>query len=73
MGEERKMYRFILGNPEGKRPLGRPRCRREDGIRMNLGEKGWRGVDWIQLTADGVRWGAVVNTVMNLRVLAPRN
>jgi hypothetical protein len=73
MGEERNVYKVLMGKPEGKRPLGRPRCRREDGIRMNLREIGWGNVDWIQLVQDRDRWWAFVNTVMNLRVLAPRN
>jgi hypothetical protein len=73
MGEERNVYRVLMGKLEGKRPLGRPRRRWEDGIRMNLREIGWRSVDWIQLAQDRDRWLAVVNTVMNLRVLAPRS
>jgi hypothetical protein len=60
-----------MGKPEGKRPLGRPRRRREDGIRMDLREIGWGSVDWIQLAQDRDRGRAVVNTVMNFRVLAP--
>jgi hypothetical protein len=60
-----------MGNPEGKRPLGRPRRRWEDRIRMDLREIGVGIVDWIQLAQDRERWRAVVNTVMNLRVLAP--
>jgi hypothetical protein len=55
--------------PEGKRPLGRLRRRWEDGIRMDLD---WGSVDWIQLAQDRDRWRALVNTVMNLRILAPR-
>jgi hypothetical protein len=73
MGEERKVYKFSVGKPEGKRPLGRPRRRWEDGIRMNLREIGLRGVDWIRLSQDKYRWRAVVSAVMNLRVLAPRS
>jgi hypothetical protein len=71
MGEERNVYRVLIGKPAGKRPLGRPRRRWEDGIRMDLREIGWGSVDWIQLTQDRDRWRAFVNTVMNLRVLAP--
>jgi hypothetical protein len=71
MGEERNMYRALMGKPEGKRPPGRPRRRWEDGIRMDLSEIGWGSVDWIQLAQDRDRWRALVNTVMNLRVLAP--
>jgi hypothetical protein len=74
MGEERKVYRVLVGKPEGKRPLGRrPRCRWEDGIRMDLREIGVGGVDWIRLSQDRDRWRAVVSAVMNLRVLAPRS
>jgi hypothetical protein len=73
MGEERNVYRVSMGMPEGKRPLGRPRRRWEDGIRMDLREIDGRSVDWIQLAHDRDRWRAVVNTVMNLRVLAPRS
>jgi hypothetical protein len=62
-----------MGKPEGKSPLGRSRRRWEDGIRMDLKENGWRSVDWIQLAQDRDRWRAVVNTAMNLRVLAPRS
>jgi hypothetical protein len=61
-----------VGKPEGKRPLGRPRRRWEDEIRMDLGEIGLGGVDWIRLSQDRDRWRAVVSAVMNLRVLAPR-
>jgi hypothetical protein len=70
---ERNVYKGLMEKPEGKRPLGRPRRRREDGIRIDLREIGWRSVDWIQLAQDRDRWRAVVNTVMNLRVLAPRS
>jgi hypothetical protein len=73
MGEERNVYKVLMGKPEGKRPLGRPRCRREDWIRMNLREIGWGSVDWIQLAQDRNRWWTFVNTMMNLRVLTPRN
>jgi hypothetical protein len=73
MGEGRKVYRVLVGNPEGKRPLERPRHRWQDGIKMDLREIGWGGVEWIHLAQDRDRWRAVVNAVMNLRVLAPRN
>jgi hypothetical protein len=73
MGEERKVYKFLVGKSEGKRPLGRPRRRWEDGIRMDLREIGFCGVDWIRLAQDRDRWRAVVSAVMNLRVLAPRS
>jgi hypothetical protein len=69
MGEERKVYKVLMGKPEGRRPLGRPRCRWEDGIRMHPGEIGLGGVDWIQLAQDRDQWRAVVSAVMNLRVL----
>jgi hypothetical protein len=61
-----------VGKPEGKRPLGRPRRRWEDGIRMDLREIGLGGVDWILLAQDRNRWRAVVSAVMNPRVLASR-
>jgi hypothetical protein len=67
------VYRVLMGKPEGKRPLGRPRRRWEYGIRINLRETGWGSVDWIQLAQDRDRWRAVVNAVMNLRVLASRS
>jgi hypothetical protein len=70
MVEERKVYKVLVGKPEGKRPLGRPRHRWEDGIRMDLREIGFLGgVNWIRLAQDRDRWRAV----MNLRVLAPRS
>jgi hypothetical protein len=71
-GRGEKVYRVLVGKPEGKRPLLRPRPRWQDGIRMGLRKIGWR-VEYIQLTQDRDRWRAVVNTVMNLRVLAPRS
>jgi hypothetical protein len=71
MGEERKVYKVLVGNSDGKRPLGRPRRRWEDGIRMNLREIGLGDVDWIRLAQDRDRWRAVVSAVMNLWVLAP--
>jgi hypothetical protein len=64
---------FLMGKPEEKRPLGGPRRRWEDGIRIDLGEIGWGSVDWIQLAQDRDRWWAFVNTVINLRGLAPRS
>jgi hypothetical protein len=67
MGEKRHAYR-VLGNPEGKGPLGRPRHRWVDNIKMDLREIGWRGMDWIDLTQDRDQWRALVNAVMNLRV-----
>jgi hypothetical protein len=73
MGEERNVYRVLMGKPEGKTPLERPRHRWEDGIRMNLREIDWGSVDWIQLAQDREQWQVLVNTVMNLWVLAPRS
>jgi hypothetical protein len=70
---ERKVYKVLVGKPEGKRPLGRPRRRWEVGIRIDLGEIDLWGVDWIRLAQDRDRWRAVVSAVMNLRVLAPRS
>jgi hypothetical protein len=67
------VYKVLVGKPEGKRPLGRPRRRLEDGIRMDLREIGLGGVDCIRLSQDRDRWRAVVSAVMNLRVLAPRS
>jgi hypothetical protein len=57
-----------MGKPEGKRPLGRQRCRRVDSIKMDLREIGWDGVDWICMAQDRDQWRALVNTVLNLRV-----
>jgi hypothetical protein len=68
MGEERGVYRVLVGKPEGKRPLGRNRHRWEDNIKMDLQEMGCGGIDWIELTQDRDRWRALVNAVMNLRV-----
>jgi hypothetical protein len=68
MGEKRKTYRLLVGKPEGRRPLGRPRCRWVDNIRMGLGDVGWGDVDWIGLAKDRKRWRALVNSVLNLRV-----
>jgi hypothetical protein len=73
MGEDRKLYKVLVGNPKGKRPLGRPRHRWKDGIRMDLREIGLGGVDWIRLAQDRDRWRAFVSAVMNLRVLAPQS
>jgi hypothetical protein len=67
MREKRNAYR-ILGKPEGKRPLGRPRRRWVDNIKMYLQETGWDGVDWIDMAQDRDQWRALVNTVLNLRV-----
>jgi hypothetical protein len=69
MGEKRNAYRLLAGKPEGKRPLGRQRRRWVDNIRMDLGEVRWGDVDWIGLAKDSNRWRALVNSVLNLRVL----
>jgi hypothetical protein len=61
-------YRLLVGKPEGKRSLGKSRCRWVDNIRMDLVEVGWGDVDWIGLTQDRDRWRAVVNSVSNLQV-----
>jgi hypothetical protein len=66
--EKRKAYRLLVGKPEGKRPLGRPRRRWVGNIRMDLGERAWDDVDWIGLAQDGDKRRAHVNAVMNLRV-----
>jgi hypothetical protein len=71
MGEKRIAYRLLVGKPEGNRPLGRPRRRWVDNIRMDVGEVGWDDVDWIGLAQDKNRWRALVNSVLNLRV--PQN
>jgi hypothetical protein len=68
-----KVYRVLVGKPEGKRPFGRPRRRWEDGIRMDLREIGWGSVEWIELAQDSYRWRTVVNTVMNLQFLSPQS
>jgi hypothetical protein len=64
----RNMYRLLVGKPEGRRPLGRPRCRWVDTTELDLGELGWGGVDWIGLAWDRDKWRALVNAVMNLQV-----
>jgi len=68
MGERRGVYTVLVGKPEGKRQLGRPRCRWEDNIKMNLQEVGCEGMDWIKLVHDRDSWWALVKAVMNLRV-----
>jgi hypothetical protein len=64
----RGAYRILVGRPEGKRPMGRPRCRWEDNIKMDFKEMRIDGVNWIRLAQDKVRWRDFVNAVMNLRV-----
>jgi hypothetical protein len=68
MGEKRNAYWILVGKPEGKRPLGRPRRRWVDTIKMDLREREWDGMDWIDLAQDRDQWRALVKTVMNLRV-----
>jgi hypothetical protein len=68
IGETRNVDRLLVGNPEAKSPLGRPRHRWVDNIRMDLEEVGWGNVDWIGLAKDRNRWRALVNSVLNLRV-----
>jgi hypothetical protein len=72
-GRGEKVYRVLIGKPNGKRPAERPRRRWEDGLKMDLREIGWGGVEWIHLAQDRDRWRAVVNAVMYLRVLASQS
>jgi hypothetical protein len=66
MEKKRNAYRLLVGKPEGKRPLGRPRRRCVDNIRMDLGEVGWGDVDWIGLAKDRNRWRALVRAQSNI-------
>jgi hypothetical protein len=68
MGKKRYAYRLLVGKSEGKRPLGRPRRRWVDNIRMDLGEVRWGDVDWIGLAQDRNRWRVLMNSVLNLQV-----
>ncbi|KAJ4438708.1 hypothetical protein ANN_14655 [Periplaneta americana] len=72
MGESGNAYRVLVGRPEGKRPLGRPRHRWEDNIKMDLREVGYDGRDWINLAEDRDQWRAYVRAAMNLRVILRR-
>jgi hypothetical protein len=67
-GEKRNAWRLLVGNTEGRRQLGRPRCRLVDNIKMGLRGIGWCGMDCIELAQDRDRWRAVMNTAMNLRI-----
>jgi hypothetical protein len=67
-GGKRNAYRLLVEKPEGKRPLGRPRCRWVDNIRMDLGEVGWGDLDWIGLAQDKNKWKALVYSVLKLQV-----
>jgi hypothetical protein len=69
MREKRNVYRLLVGNPEGKRPLGRPRHNWIDNIKLDIADVGWSVVDCIGLAQDRYSWRALVNSVMNLRVL----
>jgi hypothetical protein len=69
MGKKRNAYRILVGKPEGKRPLGRPRRRWVDNIKMDLREIGWVSVDWIDMAQDRDQWRVLVITVLHLRVL----
>jgi hypothetical protein len=71
MVERRNVHRVLVGKPKGKRRLERARRRWKDWIKMDFGEIGWRCVEWIRMPHDRDRWRALVNAVMNLRVLAP--
>jgi hypothetical protein len=66
--DKRNTYRILVGKPDGKRPLGRPRHRWEDYVRMDLRDTGWGGMDWIDLACDGDQWRAFVYMVINLQV-----
>jgi hypothetical protein len=75
-GRHRKgknFYKVLVGKLEGKRPLGRPRCRWENGIRMDLMEIGWEDGEWVHLAQDRGQWQAFMNVLMSLRVLAPQS
>jgi hypothetical protein len=68
MGERRDIYRILVGRPEGKRLLGRPRCRWEDNVKMDLQEVEYGCMGWIELAQDRDRWRALVNAIMDLQI-----
>jgi hypothetical protein len=68
MGKKTFAYRILVEKSEGKCSLGRPRRRREDNVKINLRETGWRGMDWIDLAQDRNQWRVLANTLMNIRV-----
>jgi hypothetical protein len=68
MGEMRKAYNILVGNPDGNRPLGRPRCRCKDNISTDIREIGWEGVYWMRLAQDRYKWQTLVKRVMNFLV-----
>jgi hypothetical protein len=68
MGDGKGVYRIVIGRPEGRRPLGRPRCRWEDNIKLHLRSIGIDGANWIRLAHDRVQWRDFVKTLMKLRV-----
>jgi hypothetical protein len=68
MGQKTNAYRILVGKPEGKRPLRRPKRRGVGSIKMDLREIGWYGVDWVDLAQDRDQWRALANTIMNPRV-----
>jgi hypothetical protein len=68
VSQKRNAYKVLVGKPEGKRPLGNPRRRWVDSIKIDLRETGWDGMDWIDLAQDRDQWRTLVNTIMNLRI-----
>jgi hypothetical protein len=68
MGETRNVYKILVGKPEGKRPLGRPRSRWQDDVSVDLREMEWEGVDWIKVAQYGDQWWDLVNMVMYLQI-----
>jgi hypothetical protein len=73
LGEKRNAYKILVGKPEGKRPLGKPRRTLLDNLEIDLREIGWDSMDWIVRAQDRNQWRALVNTVLNLRVLPHTN